>query len=60
MPEAELHDRARQLWDLHGPKAIAEAAQKANAFETKGENEQAQYWRRIEAMLLQMRGPHQS
>jgi len=60
MPESDLHDYARQLWDLHGPKAIAEAAQKASDFEKKGENEQAQNWRRIEAMLLQMRGPHQS
>ena len=61
MPEeSELHDYARQLWDLHGPKAIAEAAQKASDFERKGNNEQAQNWRRIEAMLLHMRGPRQS
>jgi len=60
MQEVELHDYARRLWDAHGAKAIAEAAQKASAFEKQGENERAHYWRRIEAILLQMRGPSQS
>ena len=37
MQEVELHDYARQLWDAHGAKAIAEAAQKASAFEKQGD-----------------------
>ena len=44
----------------HGFAAIAEAAQKANAFEQQGDEEQAQTWRRIETALLEMRGPHVS
>jgi len=60
MPEVELHDHARELWGAHGFKAIAEAAQKASAFEKQGDNERAHYWRRIETILLQMRGPSQS
>ena len=41
-------------------KAIAEAAQKARSFEERGESERARNWRRIEAVLLEMRGPHRS
>jgi hypothetical protein len=60
MQQVELHDYARQLWEAHGPKAIAEAAQKASSFEMRGEKEWAHNWRRIEAILLEMRGPRQS
>jgi len=60
MQEVDIHDYARQLWEAHGLKSIAEAAQKASAFERQGENERARNWRRIEAALLQMRGPSQS
>jgi hypothetical protein len=59
MEQLEPHTHARQLWNAHGPKAIAEAAQKASALERKGENERAKYWRRIEAFLFQMRGPNE-
>ena len=31
MQQVELHDYARQLWEAHGAKAIAEAAQKASS-----------------------------
>jgi hypothetical protein len=60
MQAIELQDYARQLFQAHGTKAIAEAAQKARAFEQQGDDEQAQTWRSIEAVLLQMRGPHES
>ena len=60
MQALEIHDFARQLWEAHGPEAIAEAAKKAEVFEEQGEIEQAQTWRRIEATLVEMRGPHQS
>jgi hypothetical protein len=60
MQTVEIHDYARQLWKAHGLKAIAEAAQKARSFEERGENERARNWRRIEAVLLEMRGPRQS
>ena len=60
MQTVEIHDYARQLWEAHGLKAIAEAAQKARSFEERGESERARNWRRIEAVLLEMRGPHRS
>ena len=60
MQAIEVQDYARQLFQAHGAKAIAEAAQKAQAFEEQGDTEQAQTWRSIQAVLLQMRGPHES
>ena len=60
MQTIDIQDYARQLFDAHGPKAIAEAAQKARAFEEKGEREQAQTWRSIEKALLLMRGANES
>ena len=60
MQITEVHDYARQLLQAQGFKAIAQAAQKARTFEEQGDDEQAQTWRRIEAALVQMRGPHES
>jgi hypothetical protein len=56
----DVQDYARRLLDAHGFKAIAEAAQKASACEAQGEDQQAQMWRRIEAALIEMRGPRES
>jgi hypothetical protein len=60
MQATQIQDYARQLLEAHGDKAIAEAAQKAAAFEKAGDKEHAQTWRRIEAALLLMHGPRQS
>jgi hypothetical protein len=60
MQEAEVYDYARQLFEAHGDKAVAEAAQKASALEKQGDSEQAETWRHIEAALKLMRGPHES
>jgi hypothetical protein len=51
---------ARHLFETQGAKAIAEAAQKAHRFEQAGDEEQARTWRRVEAVLREMRGPRQS
>jgi hypothetical protein len=59
MREIDIFEYARQLLEAHGDKALAEAAQKACALEGQGENEQAETWRRVEAALKQMRGPHE-
>jgi len=56
----EIEEHARRLWEAHGAKAIAEAAQKAQSFEKSGDTEQAHTWRRIEAALIQMSGPRES
>jgi hypothetical protein len=58
--EIDIQDYARQLLEAHGAKAVAEAAQKACAFESEGKKEDAETWRHIEAALKLMRGPHQS
>lgn len=60
MQEIDVHDYARQLLEAHGDRAVAEAAQRARAFEKQGEREQADTWRHIEAALKAMRGPHES
>jgi hypothetical protein len=60
MQATVIQEYARKLLDAHGEKAIAEAAQKAKAFEDQVEIEEAKTWRRIEAALRQMLGPHAS
>jgi hypothetical protein len=40
--------------------AIVEAAQRACSYEEKGQTEEAETWRHIEAALKLMRGPHVS
>ena len=60
MDAIQIQRYARQLYEVQGAKAIAEAAHKAQAFERNNDKEQAQTWRRIEAALLQLRGPHNS
>jgi hypothetical protein len=58
--EIDIQEYARQLLEAHGAKAVAEAAQKACAFETEGNKEDATTWRHIEAALKLMRGPNVS
>lgn len=60
MGEIEIHDYARQLLEAHGEMAVVEAAQKARNFEERGQTEEAETWRHIEAALKSMRGPHLS
>jgi hypothetical protein len=60
MQAIEIQEHARRLRDAHGDKAAAEAAQKAKAFEQQGDGEQAKTWRRIEAALRELQGPHAS
>jgi hypothetical protein len=59
MQEVEIHEQARLLWDAHGPKAIAMVAQRARDLEKKGDRQNAENWRRVEAALLVRRGPNQ-
>jgi hypothetical protein len=60
MHAIEIQEHARKLKDAHGDKALLEAAKKARELEETGDKEQAKNWRRIEAALIQMRGPHES
>ena len=58
MLATEIQEHARKLFEAHGDKAVAEAAQTAKMLEDSGATEEAQVWRKIEAALKQMRGPH--
>jgi len=60
MNAKEIIEHARRLREVRGNDAIADAAQKATAFERDGDATQAQTWRRIETALLEMRGPRAS
>jgi Arc/MetJ family transcription regulator len=60
MDSKAIHDYARRLVGAHGDKAELEAAQRAARCEQQGEKAQAQDWRRIQAAIRQMRGPHAS
>lgn len=58
--EIEIRDYARELLRAHGDKAVAEAAQRAQACDEKHQPEQAQTWRQVIAALRGMRAPHAS
>ena len=60
MDATQIQRYARQLYEMQGAKAIPEAAHKALAFEKNNDTEQAQTWRRIEAALIEIRGPRNS
>ena len=58
--EIQVHVIARQMFEKHGPEAIAEAARNAQACVNKGDTEEAREWRHIEDAMKMMRGPHLS
>jgi hypothetical protein len=60
MNTTDISAIARHLFATQGPQAIAEAAQKAAHFREAGDGEQAKMWERVESVLREMRGPHQS
>lgn len=60
MRAIDVQERARQLREARGDKAIAEAAQKAAELERSGKDDIAAQWRKIEKALVRMRGPHAS
>ncbi|TCP61609.1 hypothetical protein EV663_10460 [Rhodovulum bhavnagarense] len=59
MESSKVMEYARALFDAHGDKAEAEAAQKAAALESEGQAEAAETWRKVQAAIQQMRAPHQ-
>ena len=60
MTVSEIRDYSRRLFGIHGDTAELEAAQRAVACERQGQRDQARDWRRIQAALKEMRGPHLS
>lgn len=57
---ADVSAVAHHLFETQGAKAIAEAAKKAASFDKAGDEGQAKFWRRVEAVLQEMRGPKES
>lgn len=60
MEMSQVHNIARRLYDSHGPKAEAEAAQKLREAEQSGDQEQQTLWRRVRAAVQDMKGAHAS
>lgn len=56
----EIHDYARRFMGTHGDKAELEAAQKVAECRKLGDKAQAEDWRRIQAAIQEIRGPHVS
>jgi hypothetical protein len=60
MNAVEIQAHARKLYEVHGPKAIAEAAQMIQQLEQGADKRLVEDWRRIRSALQQFRGPHAS
>jgi hypothetical protein len=60
MNATDISALAHHLFQTQGAKAIAEAAQRAESFREKGDEEQARTWERVEEVLREMRGARQS
>ena len=60
MDMSQIDDYAQRLYNAHGDKAEYEAAQKAKAFEAKGDAENADQWRKVREKIRILRGPNVS
>jgi hypothetical protein len=60
MNAVEIQTHAQKLYEAMGPKALAEAAEKARRFEQTGDEKQARDWKLIGNALQQLRGPNVS
>ena len=60
MEVAKIAQYARSLYDAHGDKAEAEAAQKAKQYLDEGEAEKAQTWKSIRLAISEIRGARES
>ena len=60
MQASEIHDYAGRLLKDHAEKAQLIAAQRALECEKRGDQSEAQDWRRIGDALKEMQGPHVS
>lgn len=57
MDYSDLVQYARSLYDAHGDKAEAEAAQKAAAAREAGNSDDAATWEKIRHRIKELRGP---
>jgi hypothetical protein len=57
-PTLEIDEYARQLFAVHGDKAIVEASERARSADRRGDGEEAKIWRSVADKIRSMRGPH--
>lgn len=60
MNAVEIQAHARKLYEAHGTKALAEAAQMVRDLEERGDKKLVDDWRRIQLALREIRGPNVS
>lgn len=60
MEMTKIAEYARMLYDAHGSKAEAEAAQKARQHDEAGNSEEAETWRAVRKAINEMRGAYES
>jgi hypothetical protein len=60
MDYGDLVQYAHSLYDAHGSKAEAQAAQKAQAARGAGQAKDAETWDKIRAHIRALRGAHQA
>jgi hypothetical protein len=53
----DIVKHAHALYEAHGDKAEAEAAQKATSEASAGNKEEAEKWEKIRAHIKELRGP---
>lgn len=60
MKISKITEHARSLYDAHGDKAEAEAAQKAMQHQEAGDTAGAETWGAIRNAIREIRGAHES
>ena len=60
MEQSKIAEYALALYQAHGDKAEAEAAQKAKRHDEAGDTEEAETWRAIRKAISEIRGAHES
>jgi ATP-dependent helicase/DNAse subunit B len=60
METAKVAEYARSLYEAHGDKAEAEAAQRARQSRKAGNSEEADTWEAIWRAVSEIRGAHES
>lgn len=59
MERTKVKTYARALYDAHGDRAEAEAAQRATQLEEAGDSAEAETWRAVQLSVKEIRGARQ-
>jgi len=60
MEMTQIHQIAKQLVEVHGRTAEAQAAQKLKQAQGQKDAEQIELWQRVQAAIREMGPPHES